>query len=310
MSIKFLPPPFGSTNLGNTCYFASLLQALLSCKSLNIEIMKLVVSGKKLNPVLKTYAQVIKTALHPMFDEQAKLKLAGTLWQSMLVYLKSKNSHREFGFRQEDSHEAFALLLECFEDYPEIMHLFTSFTESQIFCFKCYDWVSKNTNVIQEFEIHPNFKCEIHPKIDELIKKNKEDGSLLKHLQCRNATLEGYACPKCQDKSIKLESRSITQISDIIVMVCTGEYKKKQNKQFPETIELESPDEKTTYVYKPVAQIIHSGGQHGGHYWTVAQRNVRGKKIWCNLNDTSVTYLSDEFTTQSGMYTIIYEIDN
>ena len=54
--------------------------------------------------------------------------------------------------------------------------------------------------------------------------------------------------------------------------------------------------------YKLVAQIEHSGGLNGGHYWC---RAVRGDGKIYNFNDTTVS--SAAFSPSSGTYMLFYQ---
>lgn len=127
LDISKLPPPFGLNNSGVTCYFNSLLQALVTCTSF-IETLR---NMENKNNLVRDILQISTS-------------------DNILSHLR--NRFKKFGNSQESASEGLILLLELIDD-PEIYKLFSHVYEERIVCMKCRKINSNNRDSAIHFEI-------------------------------------------------------------------------------------------------------------------------------------------------------------
>lgn len=355
---KYLPPAFGFHNLGATCYFNALVQSLLSCTSLTELFIKNRKNPKFIkNPVIMVYISMIdlfyQNGQH--INKQALARKNPELWCAMINFLKQQNKHGYFGRGQEDSYEAFVMLMHCWEDIDEIHTLFEHTYHNNYLCLDCrrnrftfehmknkdYDNIKTNwKNKSQKIESgeleykHENDESgwimsnthfitthDFTTEQDDVIKSKyniREPGDLQEYLMCQKSILEGLMCVHCDSKCNKLSYSTLAVIPEILVIVIK-KYKFDRNRrnstklnvatQLPKKIEIDK-DSGGKLTYYPVSQIMHSGGVGGGHYWAHTIR-LTGKSIrWYDLNDTSVSPLSNiqSFVSNSNTYTVLYHL--
>lgn len=330
---------FGLRNTGVTCYFNSLLQGLLSCDRLTNVMLKNYKEYKS-NIVASKYIELI---IKSQNNENVE-NMASEIYQAMINHLQSTTQYPSFGRGQEDTHEAYLMLMECWSDLVEVQRLFIHKSLVSYFCLECKQWNIndlKKININQpnekcfcgapafyakDFDYRPNY-CETHapikyqdtynpyvltntyievspilrselpPNMNQILHINsREDGTLRSFLLRQNAKNTGLKCKQCESKNDKIRAIRTRRLPDIIVCVCM-KYNKKINTPFPETIEI---NEKLKY--KVVAQMLHSGNIHGGHYWAHCIRHDG----WYNLNDQSVNRIS-QFNSLPETYIVFYE---
>ena len=132
-------------------------------------------------------------------------------------------------------------------------------------------WIISNTHFITTYD----FKGE-NNNIEE--SKNLQD-----FINCQKGVHEGIECIHCGSKCDKLGYYTLAVLPEILVVVIK---KYKFNKKSSHGIKLNvntSLPKKMTFekqdggemVYRPVSQILHSGGLEGGHYWAHTLRQPR-----------------------------------
>lgn len=351
-----LPKASGLTNIGQTCYFNSMLQALLTCTSLTKTILRLKVSSK--NNLLLSYADLI---------ENPNPNQSVVIWQTMMNILTKTNRFPHFREQQQDSHESFHIFLELLGDpdpekikedknekieLSEVEKIFRTRFRSRISCKECGTCTEnkqeeifinlnqtdiipdsiKFKNIVVEDYICDNCskshlltsqkKCEMCTKICNRI---LYDNKLLMCPKCQpnfvftfpdnyktilcdlciniyeilhNDPYKKLICDKC--KPIYKEKKTQVQIQTRLTMVSScivvlfNKYENKYCFKYPDTFSI---GENNKFIYKAVAQIEHSGGMTGGHYWALAKRKGNdyilndGSASPSELNATNSTYL-------------------
>jgi ubiquitin C-terminal hydrolase len=318
MSNSELLPPFGFRNLGVTCYFNALVQGLLSCPSFIKEVQN---KKYKDNLVADLFAQLLgdisKESDQDIFSDFYSKNLsehktftngAAQIWKTMIISLckKKKISTRTFMQGMECTAEGFAYLLETMEDLPAIQSLFMHRYKSLIHCYKCNDWVSDVDCIYGLFEVDPEFKSDQ----TDLFKKYHINNDNLNDYLIKQSTHTDadFACPICKIKKERFRMDLLVMAPEILVVMSkkfTVERKLDVYTEFPKRMKFNGSDDKPK-IYEAVAQIEHSGGLHGGHYWAICKRAVNNITGWFNLNDMSVS--PSEFKPTNNTFIVIYHL--
>lgn len=359
-----LPKASGLTNIGQTCYFNSMLQALLTCTSLTKTILTLKPLSK--NKLLLAYAELIQ---NPNPNQSV------VIWQTMMDILKQTQRFPHFRDQQQDSHESFHIFLELLGDpdpektekkkkteegeeedkkaeLSEVEKIFRTRFRSRIVCKECGtcteskqeeifinlnqtdkipESIKYKNSMVEDYTcdncakahlLESPKKCEMCTKICHRI---LYDRKLLmcpdcqpnfiftfpdnyKTMLCDLCTniyeiihdnpYKRLICDKC--KPIYKEKKTQVTIQTRLTMVRScivilfNKYENKYLFNYPESFSI---GENNQFVYKAVAQIEHSGGMNGGHYWALAKRNGGdyvlndGSASPASLNPTDSTYL-------------------
>lgn len=265
---KLVPLPFGFRNMGATCYFNSLLQALLSCTSVT-EVFLDTGSAEEYakNPVSEVYCEIINA----MFSKDQKIStLAPKLWKRVFQYASKRKDNIKFSSGQQDANEGFHMFIDSIDKLSEIQQLFNHRYESKIKCEECKKWVSVKKNEYYVFDVEPESK-----------------NSIQDMLTCYTSSVDAdYKCPDCGVKKERLRIDRLTMVPEILI-VLSKKYDARGRKlnvvtDFPKELYFKGRSGKL--VYEAVAQVEHSGTMSGGHYWAVCRR--RGG--WFILNDMGV----------------------
>jgi ubiquitin C-terminal hydrolase len=312
--------PFGFHNLGATCYFNALVQSLLSCPSFTKELMR--DDKYKNNPISSTFIELIETSTYyndlceknndpdpeivaTASETKHKLnKFGAKIWKKMIVKLSSEKKIKPQSFMQgmQCAGEGYHYLLESMEKFQALQNLFLHRYKSLIHCFTCDDWVSNVNCLYSLFEVDPHFQTEqldkfkdyhINPiNMNEFI--SKQSGYVDKDFQCS----------KCKTREERFRVNLLVMVPEILVVMAkkfTVEQKLDVNTDFPTHMQFNGSKNKPM-IYEAVAQIEHTGGRDGGHYWAICKR--RGG--WFELNDMNV--LPSKFQPTKNTYIVMYNL--
>lgn len=294
--------PFGFKNIGVTCYFNALIQSLLSCTSFT---QKLIHKKEKYsnNPVGKLLIELIEIGINDNIDLNTVRDYSPKILKKMVTMLhKKKNmSIHEFMNGMQCAGEGYHYLLETLEEYQSIQNLFLHRYKSLIRCFNCKDWISKVECMYSLFEVEPGFKTE---QLESFKKYHIDTPDLNSYLSKQSSYVDNeFRCSRCNIKKERFRINVLVMVPEILV-VMSKKYNVEQKlnvyTEFPERMEFEGKDD--IMVYKAVAQIEHSGGRHGGHYWAICKR----KDGWYNLNDMSV--VPSKFQPTNNTFIVMYNL--
>jgi len=207
---KYLPHPFGFRNMGATCYFNSLVQSLLSCTSLTSTMLENRNETEyRSNIVARVYIQMIDVInskrLSHIEKSNTLIEMSPALWMAIIEHLKSKNSQSQFGRGQEDSHESFKMLMDCWEDLHDVVRLFTHKDHVSIFCTECKQWNNsqhedannKNSSneILRYYELIKGLKSEIPVELEKLVPiEYRERGTVESHLTRQTTYINDFRC--------------------------------------------------------------------------------------------------------------------
>ena len=243
---------YGMKNNGNTCYFNSLIQSLLSCTAVtNFFLNKKNVYIRDNNKVALEYIKLINTI---KCREETTIINPKQLLDSIISAVKIKYPNKDFGnSRQEDSGELFTLFLDIIDD-PELYKYFMYKYLVKIWCFNCLKQITESVDKSCILEVSYNLSGFTIENKD--FKSNKFNTHLYQYM----TILNDYICPKCK-RSNCCKIYQLTTSPDILVIMFNKFYKKdiinfSNTIQFPkkinqkkiltaiEDIELEAKDKK------------------------------------------------------------------
>lgn len=266
---KYALPAFGLQNVGNSCYFNSLIQSLLSCP-----ILQQVLSNRSSKKIVHAYNNIA----------DQKINHAGELLNILIEETKNSGNTLHYGW-QEDAHEGLMLLLDKIGSDIEIF--FNVRYDTNLICDSC-----KHQTKIEEDK---GAKCEI------FVDYYDDSKPLAQYLRCNFSMPEDYKCDKCHTTNTTLRRNTLRRISTIVVLTLK-KYHRKKIIDFPMSFTINGG--RTILKYKIVAQIEHSGGMGGGHYYA---RCLREDGIYV-CNDSSVMKI-DKFEPTPNTYMVFYHLD-
>lgn len=290
----------GFRNIGNTCYFNSLLQCILSCTSIFETLEK--------NKNLPHYKDsVIAQDLLKLYNASKSGKDVSEKSIPIWVNIMRASSQRKDKviFRngnQEDATEGLMLFLDIMDHLPEIRRLFEHRHLIEIYCNDCKSIVSTKKAQNTVFEVQANLSTEQLEEFKTLDKFYGTTMQLNDFLKKQNGYVDkDYECPKCKIKSNKFMSTVLTMIPEILPIVIkkynNHVRKLDVNTPFPQKLEFAMKGNQKKLVYTLVAQCEHSGGTNGGHYYTIGFR----EEGWKMLNDSFTSDANPGPTVNSYM---------
>jgi ubiquitin C-terminal hydrolase len=290
----------GFRNIGNTCYFNSLLQCLMSCTSIFETLDK--------NKDLPYYKDnIIAQDLLKLYTASKSGEDISQKCIPIWVHIMKASSQRKdkIIFRngnQEDATEGLMIFLDIMDHLPEIKRLFEHRHLIEIYCKDCNQIVSTKKAHNMVFEVQANLATE---QLEEFASLDKFYGTTMQlndFLKKQNGYVDkDYECPKCKVKSNKFMTTVLTMIPEILPIVIkkynNNVRKLDVNTPFPENLEFTMKGNKEKLVYTLVAQCEHSGDVSGGHYYAIGLR----EDGWKLLNDSYTSDANPGPTTNSYM---------
>jgi len=286
---ELLIEPVGFNNLGNTCYFNSIIQCLLSCTSLFRKIAELAKQEKyRFDKDHKFIYKLFK--LYMLQNTANKMASLVDLYKELLSISNERIDNVKLSAGgQQDAHETLMIIFDQFDKIPEIKALFGNRYSTIIKCSKCgshsepvlvNDMLMKITN--------PSIK---YPSLNKYLYQNID-------------ILEaGYTCANCKDKSAKIRRHKLLTLGTIISVVFNKYDGNKKNIEFPKRLIFKNSSQENIN-YKLIAQCEHVGSNRGGHYYAICNRKNGVKQ----LNDSNVSPSS--FGNNKESYIVFYHFIN
>lgn len=240
----------GLANIGNSCYFNSLVQSLLSCPAVNQRMDEL----KDTNPIAAEYNKIF----------QGSINHVGQLLCSVITTRQNKKDNLHMGW-QEDAHEGLMLLMEAINDKVET--LFHVKFKTHLVC-ECGSSRILDQEQTEVSEIFADFYDNDIP-LDQYLTRSVQIPT-------------DYKCDKCSERGTTQIIKILDHTSNILVLTFK-KYPHKNQINFPNDLTLMIQN-KINY-YRLVAQIEHYGSMQGGHY---IARGLRQDNVY-SFNDSHIS---------------------
>lgn len=268
---ELLPPPAGQPNLGATCWFNALFQALRSST-----ILKQLIDRSVVDPPVPLPAMT--TSFHTYIQTGS----INRFLTDFSVFAKKKQIYIE---NQNCTHEAYVQFIsETGVPAIDAACKMTFNYEATCSCGFVKEWV--------DYAYYVGITMRW---------VDATSADLVRHIMARYAEFD-WVCEKCGQK-IRRRIERLARVNNLIVVTFFQYFNKKAYK-FPLGFTLPATDG-PGHEFKLVAQIEHSGSPMGGHYWArCLRREGSDTRVWL-LNDTSIA--PAEFSPSEETYMLVYE---
>jgi len=287
--ISFVPPDLqrgGMDNTGVTCWWVSLLQALLGVSSLT-EIMFTHEDEFAENGFAKAYIAFLSDVFSGKSTSSSNIKL----FAAFNLRLAAKSNIKLVDGQQCVS-EGFDMFIDML-DNRRVEKLFWSSYEDSITCRKC-----ANKKL---FKRDRAFYLAIPYDL-------RDDRMFGNFMRIHEGEGEPYTCEKCNQRELGVKhTHKLKQLSEVIVLML-NKFPTKTNMYFPQSLSFLATNG-STLKYKLVAKIEHSGSMNpttfssGGHYWA----HSLGEESWICYNDNQMPVPSNGNPT-ANTFMVMYHL--
>lgn len=277
-------PSKGLLNLGNTCFFNSVMQCVLSLDKF-VRFFEKTQFGEK-QPIsravqnfIKQYRETRESVVDPstfIHNISSEIRLFNGTQQDAHAFLEWMLS-KVFTENQKD------------KDKPsEIEKMFSMEHKNTITCKECLHKEERvSLSCIQWLFIHNTVEESInaYEGIEDIVDNSAQ-----------------WTCSNCKEKVVTGIKHKITKCSNYVILHL-NRFLDVKNKN-TNRIFIDEMVEIAGETYKICGIVCHSGSLNFGHYFAYAQRN--GEKTGNKFNDTAVSKGSLQMDS-SGPYILFYE---
>jgi ubiquitin C-terminal hydrolase len=316
ISVKHLPDPFVMNNTGAICYFNSLLQALASCTSLTVAVLRnkrfmhRTPTGAAFYQFVEAYA-TLEGARSPPAENISLM--SATVQQVLSDDLRRRRPDVDFGGGQQSASEALVHLLDMMEppkaaDDTEqvrgpITELFLHRYRLRQQCGTCRHYVTtvaadEATDSATDHSVQFNLFG-----IDTLKVAPTSPQEFGEYIRLSVSPTSDYMCPVCEKRvPVLYRFHQLTLTPEIVVCVFPVYGAYRPARTIPASLEFPTKVKGRSFYYVLVGKVQHTGSLNGGHYTADV---LRRKGIY-TVNDAAPPRPCGKYPQSPNTYLALY----
>jgi ubiquitin C-terminal hydrolase len=255
---------------------------------------------------------MVGALIHENFNsrrENILAQLSPHSWRAMLKELARESpDNAQFAFNQQCVGEAFSLFLQALDKFAPIQQLFTHRRTNSIYCRACNTWFSHVKEENTMFVVEASLSSE---QLAEFADLESQHGNKTRDLNEFLMNQTGYVdedclCP-CGVRGNKFRKSKLNMVPEILFVMAkkyefAGGFGRKLDTFVDFPARMSFVGSGGDLVYEACAQIEHSGGLHGGHYYAICKR-AGG---WFCLNDMLISRA--DFKPTRNTFCVLYHL--
>jgi ubiquitin C-terminal hydrolase len=293
----------GLNNLGNTCFFNSVLQLLYQCTVLN----KLIVCNNIEGTIINKYSEYLNSYINSTKSFSPS---------DIISHVSNILGRR--GYQQEDAEQYLNFLIDAIIDELKtwskksslsdtiitkdisldtlIKSLFTLEIKKTITCALC-SHKSESADDINKLYLSIDYS-------DKLSSELSFDTLIQKYLYETLDNDNKYKCEKCKQYSNASISRQIIKMPKYLIVVL----KRYTNSNRKINLDIQMPINfnASNKKYHMRGYIYHSGSTNGGHYVYYGNRGTTDSDKWYIYNDSSVNEINSSTFNETSANAYVY----
>ena len=299
------PPAFGQQNTGVTCYWNSALAALAGCTAFTRAVLANapLLAHSRTGRAMHAYVQSYRAGAQAPDG-------TSTVLRALVADLAERCPTIAFGRGQESASEALVLLLDMMAP-PQagppppagvpasyrspVTQLFIHRYLCTVHCLTCRNKVSTMSDYAVNFNLFdmdrrpPTTAAEFSGAVQNIYQE-----------------LRGYNCPQCAVPTVGVRHYSLAMVPEILFCMFNlyeGFGGAHRARFFPLALQIPALAG-SQFDFRVVAQVEHSGGLGGGHYWARGLRAEADALRVFRLDDTHVSPAA--FAPSANTYIVVY----
>ena len=261
----------GLTNNGNTCYFNSAIQALLSIP----DFRSFCIRNRNKHNLLREFESLFSTQ---GIANPTPLRRE---------FAQASSFFRQYG--QQDSHECLIEMIDVLQNIlGKSFKLFDGQLATHLTCMNC-----KKERTTKESFIDLSVPL-TGPSVLDSLRSAYGSHEILE---------DPIECEKCSASTKTFKTVTIAKLPKVLVISLIS-LTKTHRSQIDEILTISNGDNTVSYAsYVLVCVVYHIGNFNGGHYYC----NVRRDGRWFHIDDTTIHEIPSYSQNTTSAYVLVYE---